>query len=633
MLPAEVFEEAAKSAQMGVWLWDIRSGRITWSERIYELYQCAKDDFDGTFEGFRGRLHPDDVELVQEAISLAVANSSQDYVVEHRIVTPSGEVRWLEGRGRVVVEGGQPIQMLGTAIDVTARKAAEALLRSAEAQLRLFSEHASDYVYDAYLDGTRAVPDIVAGSFERTTGLTPSEIEARGGWLQVVHPEDRARSMALFPELMKGRSLLNEYRIIDGSGGVRWLRDRIVPVLDSDGNLKRIVGGVTDVTTERALQDQLASAQRQEALARLAGSVAHDFNNLLTVLMAEVSFLKDAAISPADRDRSWLEVDDTLERAAQLTSSLLAFGRKQVGLVQVIDVGKVARGSLGILRKTVGEKITVSLEVTDASLPAVANASDLHLCLLNLTFNARDAMPDGGNLRITVDQVSLNSETAGVTSAPPGNYVRILIADEGKGIGAEDVRKIFDPYFTTKGSSGTGLGLPTCQSIAQRYGGTLELMTTSASGTTFRVLLPKSTHSVATLAEVPFRAVVGGTERLLLIEDDPAVRHTTERTLRERGYTVTACASAEEALALDLRDLRIDGVLTDIRLPGKSGLELAALLREQKPALPILVMSGHVDNPEHIAALSAGRYPMLSKPFHVDALARRMREVLDGAGV
>ncbi|MEN9579180.1 MAG: hypothetical protein RJA70_2189 [Pseudomonadota bacterium] len=628
-LPAEIYEEAANSAKLGVWLWDIRTGLITWSDRVFELYELAPSEFDGSFEAFRDRLHPDDVDGVQKAIADAVATCAKEYYIEHRLITPSGKVKWLEARGRVLQEGGQPTTMVGTALDVTARKTSEARTASAEARLRLFSEHASDYVYDASMDGTRALPEIVAGSFERTTGLTPEQVEARGGWLQVLHPDDRERSIGLVADLAKGRSLVNEYRIIDGNGNTRWLRDRIVPVLDAEGTLRRLVGGVTDVTSERALQEQLASAQRQEALARLAGSVAHDFNNLLTVLMAEASFLRDPSTSPVERDRGWSEVDDTLERAAQLTASLLAFGRKQVGLVQVVDVAHVTRTAAGILQKAAGELVAVQVRAGANVLPAVASASDVHLCLLNLTLNARDAMPGGGLVNISAAEVDLSEATDRVSSMPPGRYVQLLVSDNGRGIDRADANKVFDPYFTTKGSAGTGLGLPTCQSIAQRYGGRLELLATSALGTTFRLLLPRSEKPVATLAQVPFKAIVGGTERLLLVEDDPAVRHATERALLDRGYAVTTCGSVEEALALGPQLQRIQGVLTDIRLPGKSGLDLAAHLRALDPALPILMMSGHVDNPEHIAALSAGRYPLLNKPFQLDTLARRMREVLD----
>ncbi len=531
----------------------------------------------------------------------------------------------------MVGDDGSPLRMIGTSVDITERKNNEETLRKGEERLRLFTTHANDYVYDASLVGELALPEIVAGSFERTTGMTVQDVIDRGGWAQVVHPEDRERSMALLGELARGRSILNEYRIIDGHGRTRWLRDRLVPVFNDEGGLYRLVGGVTDITEQRALEEQLVEAQRMEALARMAAGVAHDFNNLLTVLMAEVSLLQRPEVADQDRTRSFSAIDATLERAAHLTSSLLAFGRKNIGPARVIDLAAAVINAEPMLSRAASARVQVKLEVTNNQVKVVADPNDIQLVLLNLTLNARDAMPKGGALTIALEAITL---TAADVSRPAellaGPYARLWVRDEGEGIASGQSSRIFEPYFTTKGHGGTGLGLPTCLGIVKRYGGLLRLCETSQEGTLFEILLPISADPLFSRAPIAPRTMVGGSEHILLVEDDDAVRNVAERVLKERGYKVTSAESAEAALALGDVLATVDVLFTDVRLPGESGLGLAITLRQTLPGMKVLVMSGHVEDPEQQTQLADGRYPFLAKPFTVQGLLLRLREVLDG---
>lgn len=632
-LPLEIFKEAARSAQVGVWLWDVKSGEILWSETTLEIYGVQESEFDGSFESLLGRVHPDDRNLLIQKVDHALENVEQDYRIEHRILTPGGSVRWIEGRGRVIVDDdGVPVRMLGTVTDVTRRRQAEEKKGLIEERLRLFSAHASDYVYDAAVDGSVAIPDIVAGSFERTTGMTKEEVAARGGWTAIIHPDDRAQAMSRLPELRAGQSVLNEYRIVSPRGQVRWVRDRVVPVLDAEKNLVRVVGGVTDITEQKALEEGLIHAQRADALARLAGGVAHDFNNLLTVLIADVSFLRQSECNGKTRQQTLDEIDRTLDRAKHLTGSLLTFGRKQAGPAMVTDVAEALRAAEPLLRRAVGEHISLKLRVTQAPVRVLANPNDLQLVLLNLTLNARDAMPDGGvvNIQLAVATVAADDPSYPV-HIRPGEYASITVTDTGAGIDKKSAAQIFDPYFTTKGASGTGLGLPTCLGIAQRCGGSLDLAASSAGGSTFRLLIP-ATQLAATDATPPRQTESpSGTEHILVVEDDPAVRAVAERVLRYHGYFVSSAGCVEEGLALLRSSTRVvDALLTDVRLPGESGLELVERLKLQQPHFPVLVMSGHVADPQQVAELSRGNYPFLQKPFTAKALADRIREVLDG---
>jgi PAS domain S-box-containing protein len=287
--PAEELEAALGGAGVGVWSFDPASGVVRWSAEAERIFGVAAGGFAGTFDAYLAAIHPEDSGLVVDRIEAARARAIAGreptaFDVEHRIVRPDGPA-WVECRGRVLLDDdGRICQMLGTVVDVSARKRTEEVLSESASQYRLFTELASDYVYVA--DLATMAPVIVAGSFERTTGMSWAEVEARGGWLEVVHPDDRSLLSNGVGELAAGRTVVNEYRIVDSAGAIRWLRDTVRPILDPAGQLLRFMGGVQDVTERRRLADELLHASKLDAVARLAGGVAHDFNNLLSVMYA-----------------------------------------------------------------------------------------------------------------------------------------------------------------------------------------------------------------------------------------------------------------------------------------------------------------------------------------------------------
>jgi PAS domain S-box-containing protein len=380
-------------------------------------------------------------------------------------------------------------------------------------------------------------------------------------------------------------------------------------------------------------QDQLIFAQKMEAVGRLAGGIAHDFNNLLTVIMGRADLVL-SRLRGRDRLRRDLElILSASDSAASLTRQLLAFSRRQVLLPGVIDLNTVVVNVSTMLRWLIGEDIEVIIRLAPGLGPIKADPGQLEQVLMNLAVNARDAMPQGGQLTIETANVSLDKAYAQThLGVKAGRYVRLRVQDSGCGMDDETQAHMFEPFFTTKElGKGTGLGLSTVYGIITQSGGHISVISAPGQGTGFTIDLPRIEDSPAILtAAVPQAAAPQGTETVLLVEDEGTVRSVAREVLQMVGYTVLEAATGEEALQQStLHDSPIHLLVTDVVMPGMSGRELAERLTIDYPALGVLYLSGYTDEAiAHHGVLEAG-IELLHKPFTPDALARRVREVLD----
>lgn len=596
--------EALSHARVGVWHWDIATGVVRWSPLVYELVGMADASTDMTYEQYLTRVVPDDLPALRECVGAALESDDGRYETEHRVVGDDGAHIWIWGRGLVLrAPDGTNEAILGTVTDVSARKEAEALTE-------LVTRLSTDYIYVVDVrDGVPLVPSIVAGSFERTTGFEEEHIAERGGWVEVVHPDDRQRVVQESARFAEGKPVVLSYRIVTPDGDDRWIEDRVHPEVH-DGRLVRLVGGVSDVTEARQLQAQLTQAQKMEALARLAGSVAHDFNNVLTVLLAGIE------LDPPGNEGLAADMREACARAAELTQALLNFGRRHASESEIVGLAELVRRARPILERAVGEGVTLHVE-SDADPRVAVDAGQIQVLLLNLAINARQAMAGRGSLWMR-------------TRVGEGAVLEVV--DDGPGVSAEAVAHVFEPYFTTRADEGgTGLGLASCYGIARAHGGSIRYEPAPGGGARFVVELPQVSGEPKPLPSIAPRSRVGGTETLLLVEDDPRVRRTTALMLKRHGYEVVEAVDADEALSrFDEHGEAIALVLSDIRLPGMDGVELATALRGRRAGLPVLLMSGYVPEQTHEAPLRDGTYAFLAKPFSVDAMTRQLRRLLDG---
>jgi two-component system, cell cycle sensor histidine kinase and response regulator CckA len=374
-------------------------------------------------------------------------------------------------------------------------------------------------------------------------------------------------------------------------------------------------------------------AKKMEAVGRLAGGVAHDFNNLLMVIDTNTTFAMDG-LRPEDPLREDLEeVHRACDRAAGLTRQLLAFSRRQILQPVRVDLDALVSGMERMLRRLIGEDVDLLVVTTAGLWHTRADPGQIEQVIMNLAVNARDAMPDGGRLTIETTNVEMDEVyVAAHPAARPGQYVLLSVTDNGCGMDAPTRSRLFEPFFTTKEmGKGTGLGLATIYGIVKQSGGYIWVYSEIDQGTTFKVYLPRDTMgAVATATPSTPASPATGTETVLVVEDEEAVRNLTRRVLAAAGYRVHTAANAGEALlACERLQFRVDLMLTDVVMPGMSGRSLAVRLGRVCPGLKVLYMSGYTDNAiVHHGVLDPGTW-FISKPFNAEDLGRKVRQVLD----
>ncbi|HEX6643324.1 MAG TPA: ATP-binding protein [Gemmatimonadales bacterium] len=486
-------------------------------------------------------------------------------------------------------------------------------LRESEARLRL--------ALTAATMQTWALP-ITTDSAERRS----ADAGAMSSFLGGIHPEDRpAVEAAIARAVRTGEGVEVEYRTADAARRRIALRGQMSDA--GDGRPSQLVGVVQDVTARRQLEQQLLQAQKMEAIGNLAGGIAHDFNNLLTGIIGHLKFVQ-RALQPGTQVRADVdEVERAARRAASLTSQLLSYARRQMVTPTVVDVNAAILALEPMLRRTLGETVQVGVRLGEGIPPVRVDAGQLEQVLVNLAVNARDAMPGGGMLTISSTARSLGGSDGGEDA---GTFAEIAVSDTGTGIAPDVLPHIFEPFFTTKPiGQGTGLGLAMCYGIVKQADGHIAVESAPGTGTTIRVRLPALPAGVDAepIPTVPQGDAVGGTESILLAEDNPAIRELAARTLREAGYRVLEAEDGIRARELaDAPGATFDLLVTDVVMPGQTGRELAAALRRSRPSLPVVFMSGYSDVAEegHDPA-----DPFLPKPFAPDDLRRAARRALD----
>ena len=457
----------------------------------------------------------------------------------------------------------------------------------------------------------------------------------RAAFYAAVHPDDRAAvTNALDQALGAGATYNIDHRIVRPEGSERLVCEKAEVVFAPSGQAVQLIGTVQDITDRKGLEDQLRQAQKMEAVGQLAGGVAHDFNNILAAILMNLGLLREEPQLSPEILASLKEIEVEANRAANLIRQLLVFSRRQIPQRRPLDLNEVLGNLLKLLRRLLGEHVILEFP-GHPDLPSVeADVGMIEQVVMNLSVNARDAMPSGGRLTIGLEVVELDGAAATANpEARPGRFVCLAVADTGCGMDEVTRKRVFEPFFTTKDvGQGTGLGLATVYGIAKQHQGWTEVASAIGQGTTFRVFLPVATAAApAPLASPPPAAWRGGHETILLVEDEPAVRRLVGRCLRRSGYRVFEATNGVEALELwRQHGERIDLLFTDMVMPeGMTGLALAERLRADKSALKVIVSSGYSLEITSRGAPAGGKTAFLAKPYEMSSLAATVRRCLD----
>ena len=515
--------------------------------------------------------------------------------------------------------------------DITSRRVAQDALRASEMLFHSVWDNSVDSMCLTDEDG-RIVT--VNAAFCRLMGLPRTELENELFTRVFADNPERERMAARyrhnFLERVTEQQAERHHTLWNGTNITL---EETYTFVELDGERSLLLGLFRDVTAEKKLQEQLRHSQKMDAIGQLAGGVAHDFNNILTVIHGHASLLISGGIVQGPSLRSSQQILQAAERAAGLTRQLLTFSRRQVMQLRRLDLNEVVSNMTRMLGRILGEDVALHLHFLGEPAPVQADAGMMEQILLNLAVNSRDAMPGGGILNISISRPNIGPEyLENHPEAHIGHHVCLCVKDTGCGIEPENLRRIFEPFFTTKPiGKGTGLGLATVYGIVKQHQGWIEVESQPGKGSLFRVFLPFTNEPPELSSETPSFEVRGGTETILVVEDELPVRELVCTLLGSHGYKILEAASGADALEVwEQHKAKIDLVLTDLVMPGRlNGYELADRLRQDRPKLKVIFTSGYSAEVVGVDVASQKGIDYLQKPYQPQKLALVVRECLD----
>ena len=624
--------EAMDLAGIVYWEVDPKTVEFIFNDPFYTFYGTTAEREGGyrmSREEYGKRfVHPDDMYIFQQAAEKRLASKEREFQndVEHRIVRRDGEVRHIFARIHVSRDAtGRVTRYYGANQDITERKKQE------EERAKLWSavERAGEGVFMLTPDGSCF--SYVNAAFCKAYGFTHEELVGKSTAMTRSDRHPQSFHDSLWSDLQMGKTWSGRQTRQRKDGALIEVETTIAPVRDTSGTIIHYVGVERDITQQLQLESQLRQAQKMEAIGTLAGGVAHDFNNILTVIMG-LANLMQMSVGPDDRLRRHIDqIVLSSERAAELTRSLLAFSRKQQIDVKPHDVNAVVASTAKLLKRLLPEDVELRVNLADHSLVTLLDTAQIDQVLINLATNARDAMPNGGSLTISILAVELEEsfkKTHGF--GKPGRYVLLSVSDTGIGMNEETMARIFDPFFTTKEvGKGTGLGLSSVYGIVKQHGGYVDVTSKVLKGTTFDVYLPL-VNTVARHATAESFQVKGGSETILVIEDDADVRKMMITVLSDQGYTILEAANGETAIRVfDEHKDATSLVILDVVMPGKNGREVLDVIARLNPLIKAIFVSGYTGDIVLDKGVQEDGVDFLEKPISVAKLLSKIREVLD----
>jgi PAS domain S-box-containing protein len=621
----ERFRLLAKATNDAIWDWDILTDHNWWNDGLEILFGYRRDEIEPTLGGWRGLIHPDDEPAVTASFHGAIETGKETWSDEYRFLRKDGSYAYVLDRGYIIRDAdGRAVRMIGGVTDITQRKLAEARIAEQAALI----DQARDAILVRDLD--HRVLFWSKGA-ERLFGWTAEEAKGRPvGELTRPEPETFAEAQEI---VLREGAWSGEIEAISKTGQKLTLDNRWTLLRNSRNEPKSILSIGTDITERKKIEQQFLRAQRMESVGTLAGGIAHDLNNVLGPILLSIDLLKTRVTDQASEELLTI-IASSAKRGSDMVRQVLSYARGVEGRRAPLKVEHAIREIETFANETFLKHIRVRSIIPRDLWTISADPTQVHQVLLNLCVNARDAMPNGGTLTLSAENVELDAHYAGLNiEAKPGRYVTLQVEDTGVGMPPEIIDRIFDPFFTTKDvGKGTGLGLSTTQGIVASHGGFIRVYSELNRGTKFRVHFPAQTGPGSEPSNQPLPEIPRGNgESILVVDDELSVRQITKATLEAFGYRVILASDGAEAVAIYAnRGAEIDAVLTDMMMPGIDGPAAVQVLKKMNPNLRIIASSGLSTEAQVATAEAIGVKHFLPKPYTAEMLLRTLRGLFSG---
>jgi PAS domain S-box-containing protein len=628
---------------VGAWQWDAATNIASWTDENFRVLGLKPGSVQPAYDVWFSRLHVDDRDEASRQVQLAMEGEGR-LDISFRVVDDDGRIRWINDVGSMLRRpDGTAVGMYGIQRDVTAQVESRQQLDELHGLLQAIMESTPDWIFAKDTDHRFL---FVNRAFAAAQNRTPSEMIGHldtDFWSLEQCEGDPATGIRGFHhddrDAFGGRVIRNPLdQATVGTGDTRCFDTIKTPLRSLDGRVIGVLCYSRDITervlAEQAMREveaQLRQSLKMEAVGTLAGGIAHDFNNVLAVIISHAELLSLDLPAADSRREDVVAILAAGRRAAGLVRQILDFSRARAVVREPVAVQPLVREALKFLRSTLPTSIEFQVELPEDELVVVGNETQLHQVLLNLATNAAHAMrADGGILRVVGETVVIADGRAGL---PDGRYARLVVADSGHGISSDILPRIFDPFFTTKApGEGSGLGLAAVHGILKSHEGGVTVESTEGQGAEFSLYLPLVSMSPVPAQTPDARVTVGAGRRVLLVDDEPMVSRSIERTLRRMNFNVTVCDGAAAALAAAVgSDPGYDLLLSDLTMPGLGGVELARRMRSHLPSLPVILMTGNVDALDPAVLSEASLAAVMAKPFSSAELGQTIERVLSRA--
>jgi PAS domain S-box-containing protein len=619
---------ALEAGNIGIWDWHIQTNETLWSPTMGLMYGLPLNSSCPSIEDFLNLIYPEDRQHFQNCVSHSL-EKKVDFVCEHRIVDCDGILHWLSSRGKVYCnENDQPIRMIGTTIDISERKQTQQQIYEQAALLDIATDAIFVRDFQAQIVfWNQGAERIYGWERQEVLGKNPKDIfyDSTSHEQEIIALKTVVTSGSWEGELRK-RTQSNQLIIVQS----RWTL-----MLDTDGQPKSILTVDTDITKNKQREEQSLRAQRMESIGTLAGGIAHDINNILTPILASAQLLKSSRLSEEkhkDRRQQMLTIiENNAKHGAELVKQLLSFAKGVEGKQTIVQINDLISDIIYLVSQTFSKSITFSKHIHPKLWTVLADKTQLHQVLINLVVNAADAMPDGGCLSVSTENLYLDEEMIQINHhATVGNYIVITVRDTGTGMSPEILERIFEPFFTTKDfGKGTGLGLSTVLGIIKSHKGFINVESQIGLGSVFQIFLPSVNQEVSPLEPDHQEISQGQGELILVVDDEAHIREVTTTILEAYNYQVLTAKNGVEAINTynQYRD-QIRVVLMDIMMPGMNGNSAICKLKEINPQVLIIACSGcNIENmlePNNESQVTA----ILSKPYTNEELLEKLNFVL-----